>query len=895
MSSVTDRKRTFSLSRSAHSMSIKSRLGVVFGVPLLILVGYLALIDFAVNPSMVSAQRAYDNTIRSENVAHDAESDMGEILIELSQPSGTAATATTARHAVMAALTSINAQRNDITANVKSLQTMSAHHPRALTLTSKLSRQLSLVLSSLATLTSGTTSLSSSAGSSNAPAALPKPMQDLVAKLFSEITSAESTVKEFVSYENGIMSRANIALADRRDMEGIVSITAVLLATIGGVVVMLTISSVVSTGLKKLELASLHLYKGEELTDLPEGRDEIGRVATEMKKASLELRHRERMLRDQRDEIQIRERLISSIFEAVPDIITVRDTDSKVIRVSPEMQRSLGITVDEAIVLMESFQHVLPEDRQPSLDLQTATIISPHNMSLPLRVRARLATGEIGTFEVRCRPLTSNDGKVIGTVTAARDISGQVVAEDRLRQAKQEADKANQAKSEFLSRMSHELRTPLNSILGFSQLVKMDEITDQVREYVVQIEKGGKHLLSLINEVLDLARVEAGRLSLSVEPVMVIPTISEALDIISPLAFTGHVSLVFNRNEISHFQTVRADSQRLMQVLLNLLDNAVKYNVKGGTVMVNLEQRSCPRGDTMRISVVDTGRGMPPDALEVIFTPFTRLGADSTSIPGTGIGLAITRRLVEAMGGTITVTSEPGKGSTFSVDLSMDQGTANTSPNGNPVDDPMDVEPTGSSQAVDADADSSGLEEASPDSRRERLFTVLYIEDNVASARLMEEILSKRPFVRLIPAALGRLGIDIARQYHPDLILLDLHLEDMSGEDVLREITADDDLVGIPVVMVSADATPNSLERLVGNGAYRYMTKPVDVGAMLEMIDTFASQAYDQDIDNFPTSFSPASHGPEARVDNQATRSFTWRHYDSAIGRDNEEDRPASQ
>ncbi|MHB8263919.1 MAG: ATP-binding response regulator, partial [Acidimicrobiales bacterium] len=460
----------------------------------------------------------------------------------------------------------------------------------------------------------------------------------------------------------------------------------------------------------------------------------------------------------------------------------------------------------------------------------------------------------------------------------------------------------------FLSRMSHELRTPLNSILGFSQLIKMDEIPDQIREYVDQIEKGGKHLLSLINEVLDLARVEAGRLTLSVEPVMVVPTVREALDIVSPLAFTGNVSLVFNRNGIGHYQTVRADSQRLMQVLLNLLDNAIKYNVKGGTVIVNLEQRQCPQGYTIRISVADTGRGIPPDALEAIFTPFTRLGADSTSIPGTGIGLALTRRLMEAMGGTITVTSAAGKGSTFSVDLSMDPATdlstdqnmAHTSLDENPGGNPPGTKQTGSSQVIDTAADPYKMVNTSPGSKEERLFTVLYIEDNVASTKLMVEILSRRPFVRLIPAALGRLGIDIARQYRPDLILLDLHLEDMSGRDVLREITADGDFAGIPVVIVSADATPSSLERLVDDGAYRYMTKPVDVRAMLEMIDTLRSQACDRDTDGGPASFSPkshspASHGPEAQAGDQPTRSFVWRDYDIAEDPAKEEGHSSSQ
>ncbi|MHB8263558.1 MAG: histidine kinase dimerization/phospho-acceptor domain-containing protein, partial [Acidimicrobiales bacterium] len=490
MTRASNDKPTFSLSHFLHDLNIKTKAGIVVGVPLLILVGYLALTDFAVNPSIASAQSAYDNTIRIENVAHDAESDMGEILVELGQPLVSTAAAATDHQAVMAALTSINAERRDITSNVKRLQVTSAHHPRALALTSKLSRQLSSMISELAAFTSSAASLSTSTGSTAASAFPPSPLRVLLAKLFAGITSTESTVKAFVSYENGVMSDAKTARAIRHNTEGALSLAAVLLATIGGVVVMMIMSSAGINRLKDIKLASLNLYKGEELTDLPESRDEIGQIATAMKKASLELRRKEKGLRDQRDETLNREHLISSIFEAVADIVTVRDTGGKVIRVSPEVQRSLGITVDEATKLMEGFRHVLPEDRQRSLDLHAATVASPQNPSLPLRVRSRLATGEIGTFEIRCRPFIGNNGTVAGTVTTARDMSDQVAAEDRLRQAKQEADKANQAKSEFLSRMSHELRTPLNSILGFSQLIKMDEIPDQIREYVDQIEKG---------------------------------------------------------------------------------------------------------------------------------------------------------------------------------------------------------------------------------------------------------------------------------------------------------------------------------------------------------------------------------------------------------------------
>ncbi len=528
----------------------------------------------------------------------------------------------------------------------------------------------------------------------------------------------------------------------------------------------------------------------------------------------------------------------------------------------PEKDVYNSVRMDQALSLLDNFMHVLPEDQPASVDLQAAAIASPNEVPPPIRVRVRRPAGELRTFEVRCRSLVDREGEVIGTVTASRDITDQVVVEEDLRRAKLSADRANQAKSEFLSRMSHELRTPLNSILGFSQLIKMEDTTDAVRNYVDQIEKGGKHLLSLINEVLDLARVEAGKLSLSMEPVMIVLLIQEALDVMSPMAFSKNVSLVFEHDGTSRTDMVMADSQRMTQVLLNLLDNAIKYNKREGSVTVRLERRRNDHKAIMRISVADTGRGIPEDAIDAIFTPFTRVGEESVQIPGAGIGLALTKRLVEAMGGRIGVESQPGQGSTFSVDVDVavagssslsgtyqlqDAGAGQDADTGQDASQPpsepeqYSVQDAGEMRR-DGDQLSGTHELQDAGTSQERFFTVLYIEDNVANERLMEEVLSKRTSVRLLSAALGRLGIDLARQHLPDLILLDLHLEDISGEDVLREVVSDAELVNIPVVIVSADATPGSVTRLLNDGAYRYMTKPVDVQAVLDMIDELRSR-----------------------------------------------------
>ena len=808
-----------------HGMSIKRKAILVVSIPLAIFATYVAVTGLVVRPSIAEAQSVYDNSIRSENIAHDIESDLGVVMVRLAEP---LVAGTSGGPQVAQSLAVVNSTRSNIRADVKSLQRVTSGNRRLSAQAYSVSRQSLSVLATLAAITGDTSPVglpASTGGSGRAVGvsslALSSALRTQLVALFTGIAATETAAKSLVDTERTIMNSDSILLADRRDEGNMLSLLALLIATVGGMAVMMFISLGVTRRLKMIQLGAESLCRGEPLNDLPTGSDEIGQVASGMAVASQELRRRENELVAQRDEISDRELLISSIFEAVPDTVIVRDISGNVMRVSPELSNALGVDEDQVISLLDNFMHVLPEDRPASIALQAAAIASPNEVPSPIRVGIRHPAGELRTFEVRCRSLTDREGKVIGTVTASRDITDQVAAEDELRQAKLSADRANQAKSEFLSRMSHELRTPLNSILGFSQLIEMEDISDSIRNYANQIEKGGKHLLSLINEVLDLARVEAGRFSLSIEPVMIVPLIQEVLDIISPLAFSRNVFLAFEHGGTDRTEMVMADSQRMTQVLLNLLDNAIKYNTRGGSVTVYLEPRQRNYKATMRISVSDTGRGIPEDAIDAIFIPFTRIGEDSAQIPGTGIGLALTKRHVEAMGGRLNVVSELGRGSTFSVDI--------------PVAD-----------IAAADIAAAGITAASDDlptaPTRQRMFTVLYIEDNVANERLMEEILSKRPFVRLLSAALGRLGIELARQHLPDLILLDLHLEDISGEEVLREVTSDAELANIPVVIVSADATPGRVTRLLNDGAYRYMAKPVDVQAVLDMIDELRSR-----------------------------------------------------
>jgi PAS domain S-box-containing protein len=391
---------------------------------------------------------------------------------------------------------------------------------------------------------------------------------------------------------------------------------------------------------------------------------------------------------------------------------------------------------------------------------------------------------------------------------------------EEARLARYAAERANHAKSEFLSRMSHELRTPLNAILGFGQLLQMDSPTPEQAESVGYILKAGQHLLVLINEVLDIARIEDGKIDFSIEPVSVRDVLQESLHLVQPMAAHRNIEMKADLAAMNNCY-VMADHQRLQQVLMNLLANAIKYNREGGAVNVSCSASSCNADglnpqDTMqrsrvRIAVSDTGPGLAPGDVGRLFTPFERLGAEQSDVEGTGLGLALCKHLVEAMRGVIGVDSEQGAGSTFWVELAPAVEHL-------PVDDLL---VTGSLLDIQL---------------REQIHTILYIEDNLSNLRLIERILGKRPEVNLITAMQGQMGLDMAFEHMPDLILLDLHLPDITGDEVLRRLREDYRTVSIPVVVLSADASPRQADKLLEAGAQAYLTKPIDVGQLLKVL-----------------------------------------------------------
>ena len=338
--------------------------------------------------------------------------------------------------------------------------------------------------------------------------------------------------------------------------------------------------------------------------------------------------------------------------------------------------------------------------------------------------------------------------------------------------------------------MSHELRTPLNAILGFAQLLDLDDLDTEQRDNLGHIMSGARHLLSLINEVLDIAAIEAGRLSLSLEPVALADVAAETVSLIRPLADQHQIVLV--GPNVACTTHVLGDRQRLKQVLLNLLSNAVKYNREGGSVHLACEPVP---GERLRIKVTDTGLGIVPEALERLFVPFERVASQPSAIEGTGLGLPLSKRLAEAMGGALELVSTPSRRRRR----------------------PEPVSQTG------------------PD------ITVLYIEDNLSNLQLVERVLGHRPGVRLISAMRPQLGLDLASQ-HPDLILLDLHLPDMPGEAVLRRLWSSPATADIPVAILSADARPALIERLLAGGARGFLTKPLDVKELLGLVDGVAAE-----------------------------------------------------
>lgn len=506
-------------------------------------------------------------------------------------------------------------------------------------------------------------------------------------------------------------------------------------------------------------------------------------------------------------------KILRSVLDSMGDGVLVADENGKMLVLNPAAERLVGKDAEHASQpdWVQRFGIYTPgtESLFPADQLPLARAVRGESADgVEMYVRNRSFPDGM-YVSVNARPLRDDGGEIKGGVAVVRDITASRSSEDLLRRAKEEAERANRAKSEFLSRMSHELRTPLNSILGFAQLLDMGDLSAADREKAKLILKGGYHLLELINEVLDLARIEAGRLGMSLEPVRIAEVVDEILDLVRPIAAGQNISL---RADLAGYEGryVQADRQRLKQVLLNLFSNAIKFNHGHGSVTLTCREID---GDRLSVEVEDTGSGIDDEGLSKIFTPFERLGADRSAIGGTGLGLALSKRMIEAMGGTIGVESTPGAGSKFHFALPLTES---------PI----------------AAIEEQVLPEASSSLRPSIVSgTVLYVEDNLSNVRLIEEIVMHYPGVHLLEAVQGEMGVELARTHIPDWILLDVHLPDLSGEEVLRRLHADPRTAGIPVTILSADATPGQIRGLLALGAREYLTKPLDVRQLIDLLE----------------------------------------------------------
>ena len=502
-----------------------------------------------------------------------------------------------------------------------------------------------------------------------------------------------------------------------------------------------------------------------------------------------------------------RQRLLDTVIRACPDIVAVLDGNGRVCEVSEASSRILGFDLSNPVhAEVESLVH--PDDL-PAVHAEYAKVISEPEVPMSVRYRVRHADGNWIVLDTRGQTIVADDGNVAGAVIVSRDITDELEIEAQMRAAVEVAEHASTAKSEFLSRMSHELRTPLNSVLGFSQLLEMDGLPDQQGEAVGHIMRAGRHLLNLIDEVLDIARIESGNLELLMEPLSIHHVLRDAIDLVGPLAERRSIDVVADLESCDQGFCVRADRKRLLQVLLNLLSNAVKYNRVGGRVDVAV---ALAPNDVVRITVTDTGNGIAPADIERVFEPFDRLGAENSGVEGTGVGLTLSKHLVERMGGAIGVHSHLGEGTTFSVEL------------------PASIE----RRVAGGDA-AERRTNGTPGVARLR---VLHVEDNLANLELVEQVLTRSGSVTLLAAMSGGLGLELAREHRPDLVLLDLHLPDIPGIALLDALRADPRTADIPVVVVTADATPVQIERLRERGVAAYLTKPIDVRELLRVVES---------------------------------------------------------
>jgi PAS domain S-box-containing protein len=511
---------------------------------------------------------------------------------------------------------------------------------------------------------------------------------------------------------------------------------------------------------------------------------------------------------------RLEERSFRALMENVQDMVALLTREGRFVWGSPSTERVLGYA-PEQLVGRSALEMIHPHDRPDAESLLQRTVATPQSVG-KLSYRVHHRDGSWRVMEATGKNLL-DDGRVRGIVLTARDVTQRVAAAEQLDLARAAAEKANAAKTEFLSRMSHELRTPLNAILGFAQLLAAD-LHDggpgkggpaaedvELTESVEQILRAGRHLMRLIDEVLEISRIEIGQLSLSLEPIHLDEAIHESIRLVTPLAASAGIEITVTP---SSGATVRGDVQRVRQILRNLLTNAIKYNRPGGRVWLRVARR----GKRFRVSVADTGMGIDRASRHSLFTPFQRLGAETTGIDGTGLGLALSHRLAYEMNGSLTVRSRRGYGSSFRLELPESAGDA---------------------------------ERAAPLSRSPELLNltlpqvtgcVLAVDDNTAGLRLLEGVLARVPELTVRSARSAAEAVAVLAREPVHLLILDLHLPDTDGRELLTRLRAHPASATLPVIIVTADATAPAAELMAGLGARAVITKPFDTAHLLKEV-----------------------------------------------------------
>jgi PAS domain S-box-containing protein len=500
------------------------------------------------------------------------------------------------------------------------------------------------------------------------------------------------------------------------------------------------------------------------------------------------------------------EQRFRNIFDQAPIGIIYTDLAGRVRDANPKLREMISYSADALA------QHTLGElthdDDRRATAHDLARLLQGDLPMVQRRSRLRRGDGQTLWVQMNLSVLRGPDGQPQRLVAVVEDITERRLREDA-ELGRHQAETANRAKNEFLSRMSHELRTPLNAMLGFAQLLDLDRrpalVPHQVA-WVAQVLKAGWHLLEMINDTLDLSRIDAGMMRLSLAPVDLGPLVAHCAAMVEPSAVRRGITLQVQL--AADAQHVLGDETRLKQVISNLLSNAVKYNKPGGRVELSTRRAADNR---LEVRVLDTGLGLSPAQMTELFQPFNRLGRESSDTEGTGIGLVISRRLTELMGGDLHAECPTGmgQGATFVLTLPA-------------------TEPATGMAAGEATTESDA---------RYRHRRVHYIEDNETNVEVMRGMLAQRPQVTLAVSTLGLDGLQAVRQQRPDLILLDMHLPDVDGLELLRQLQRDPACADIPVVVVSADATPDRIEEALAAGARHYLTKPLSLAGFLAVLD----------------------------------------------------------